>query len=123
MDEIQNNGPVQIAFKVYSDFFMYKSGVYSKHPNAKLANVENPYHSVKVLGKIFYFTVVPRYLHRCKFVDFPFYWCKLSQQLTWCKTPCKQFYTGCKKPHLFEDGAWCYLHQGAQLVFAFYTRR
>jgi cathepsin B len=50
MDEIQKNGPVQVAFKVFSDFFMYKSGVYSKHPNAKLADVESPYHSVKVLG-------------------------------------------------------------------------
>jgi hypothetical protein len=50
MDEIKKSGPVQVAFKVFSDFFMYKSGVYSKHPYAKLANVENPYHSVKVLG-------------------------------------------------------------------------
>jgi hypothetical protein len=50
MDEIEKNGPVQVAFKVYNDFFMYKSGIYSKHPRAQLADVEHPYHSVKVLG-------------------------------------------------------------------------
>lgn len=50
MEEIKDNGPVQIAFKVHDDFFMYKSGIYSKHPNARVYDVENPYHSVKVLG-------------------------------------------------------------------------
>jgi len=50
MEEIYNNGPVQVVFKVYEDFFMYKSGVYSKHPRASVLNVEDPYHSVKVLG-------------------------------------------------------------------------
>ncbi|CAF0732376.1 unnamed protein product [Brachionus calyciflorus] len=50
MEEIKENGPVQMAFKVYEDFFMYKSGIYSKHPDAKLLDVEEPYHSVKVLG-------------------------------------------------------------------------
>lgn len=50
MEEIKENGPVQMGFKVFDDFFMYKSGIYSKHPNAKVANVEDPYHSVKVLG-------------------------------------------------------------------------
>ena len=29
---------------------MYKGGIYSKHPKAKVANVQDPYHSVKVLG-------------------------------------------------------------------------
>lgn len=50
MEEIKENGPVQMGFKVFDDFFMYKSGIYSKHPSAKVANVEDPYHSVKVLG-------------------------------------------------------------------------
>lgn len=50
MEEILENGPIQIAFKVFDDFFMYKSGIYSKHPNAQILDVENPYHSVKVVG-------------------------------------------------------------------------
>ena len=50
MEEIIKNGPVQVIFKVYEDFFLYKSGVYSKHPEARLHNVQDPYHSVKVLG-------------------------------------------------------------------------
>lgn len=50
MEEIYKNGPVQAIFKVYDDFFMYKSGVYSRHPNSKVLNVDEPYHSVKVLG-------------------------------------------------------------------------
>lgn len=50
MEEIKENGPVQMGFKVFEDFFMYQGGIYSKHPNAKVANVEDPYHSVKVLG-------------------------------------------------------------------------
>jgi len=29
--EIMTNGPIQVAFKVYSSFMSYKSGVYSKH--------------------------------------------------------------------------------------------
>lgn len=50
MEEIKENGPVQMGFKVFEDFFMYKSGIYSKHPNARVARVDDPYHSVKVLG-------------------------------------------------------------------------
>ncbi len=50
MEEIYTNGPVQVIFKVYEDFFMYKSGIYSKHPKAKIMNGQNPYHSVKVVG-------------------------------------------------------------------------
>ena len=50
MEEIYNNGPVQVVFKVYEDFFMYKSGIYSRHPRANVLNVKDPYHSVKVLG-------------------------------------------------------------------------
>lgn len=29
---------------------MYKGGIYSKHPSAKVHNIQEPYHSVKVLG-------------------------------------------------------------------------
>lgn len=50
MEEIEENGPIQVAFKVYEDFFMYKSGIYIKHPNARLLDVDDPYHSVKVIG-------------------------------------------------------------------------
>ena len=50
MDEIIKNGPVQVVFKVYNDFFMYKNGIYSKHPKAEVINVKDPYHSVKVVG-------------------------------------------------------------------------
>ena len=50
MEEIYNNGPVQVIFKVYEDFFMYNHGIYSRHPKAKVLNVQDPYHSVKLLG-------------------------------------------------------------------------
>jgi cathepsin B len=50
MEEIIKNGPVQVVFKVFEDFFMYKSGIYAKHPNAKVFNTQEPYHSVKLLG-------------------------------------------------------------------------
>ena len=50
MEEIYTNGPVQVIFKVYEDFFMYKSGIYSRHPRANVLNIEDPYHSVKVIG-------------------------------------------------------------------------
>jgi hypothetical protein len=39
-----------MVFKVFSDFFMYKSGIYSKHPDAILINKADSYHSVKILG-------------------------------------------------------------------------
>ena len=50
MEEIIKNGPVQVIFKVFEDFFMYKSGIYAKMPETKLANFEDQYHSVKLLG-------------------------------------------------------------------------
>lgn len=49
MKEIKKNGPVQMIFKVYNDFFFYKSGIYSPHPNAKLID-DLAYHSVNVYG-------------------------------------------------------------------------
>ena len=33
--EIMTNGPVTVAFTVYSDFEAYAGGVYTKTPNAK----------------------------------------------------------------------------------------
>ena len=52
MKEIRDRGPVQMVFKVYSDFFMYKSGIYSRTPDASLPQNSNVsfYHSVKVIG-------------------------------------------------------------------------
>lgn len=50
MHEILKNGPVQMIFKVYSDFFIYKSGIYVPTSNAYIPDVPNPYHAVKVLG-------------------------------------------------------------------------
>lgn len=50
MKEIRDNGPVQMVFKVFSDFFMYKSGIYSRHPSAQSPTETTSYHSVKVLG-------------------------------------------------------------------------
>lgn len=50
MKEIREHGPVQMVFKVYSDFFMYKSGVYSKTSKATIINEKIAYHSVKVVG-------------------------------------------------------------------------
>lgn len=50
MEEIYKNGPVQVVFKVFEDFFMYRGGIYSKHPSAKIGNEKEPWHSVKVLG-------------------------------------------------------------------------
>ena len=48
MTEIINNGPVQVIFKVYEDFFLYKSGIYAKKSFAQPVNFKEPYHSVKV---------------------------------------------------------------------------
>jgi cathepsin B len=39
-----------MVFKVFNDFFMYKSGIYIKHPSATIHNEKDPYHAVKVLG-------------------------------------------------------------------------
>ena len=47
--EILMKGPVQAVFKVYPDFFIYKSGVYE----SSLENISDSiseYHSVKLLG-------------------------------------------------------------------------
>ena len=43
------NGPVQAIFRVYSDFFMYKSGVYERFEIFEFDNVD-AYHAVKILG-------------------------------------------------------------------------
>ncbi len=47
--EILSNGPVQAIFKVYRDFFMYKSGVYVPFEFQKDL-YKHEYHSVKILG-------------------------------------------------------------------------
>jgi C1A family cysteine protease len=47
MREIIMQGPVQAIFRVYPDFFMYKSGVY-KWSSEDYEEVH--YHSVKILG-------------------------------------------------------------------------
>ncbi len=39
-----------MLFKVYNDFFLYKSGIYTRHPRASLDSQLNPYHAVRVLG-------------------------------------------------------------------------
>ncbi|CAF0948760.1 unnamed protein product [Brachionus calyciflorus] len=49
MIEILKNGPVQMAFKIYDDFFMYKSGIYDPSPNSR-EYIKNQYHAVKILG-------------------------------------------------------------------------
>ena len=46
--EILTQGPVQAVFKVHSDFFMYKRGVYE--PLKTHHDLQNLYHSVKLLG-------------------------------------------------------------------------
>jgi cathepsin B len=43
------NGPVQAIFRVYSDFFMYKKGVYEPFDKYE-DEPEDAYHSVKILG-------------------------------------------------------------------------
>jgi cathepsin B len=45
MKDIYENGPIEIVFEVYQDFFNYKSGVY-KHVSGGLAG----YHAVKMFG-------------------------------------------------------------------------
>ena len=47
--EILAEGPVQAIFRVYSDFFMYKSGVYEPFEEVKNED-RKEYHSVKILG-------------------------------------------------------------------------
>ena len=39
-----------MVFKVFNDFFMYKSGIYSRHPRAQTLSNEISYHSVNVFG-------------------------------------------------------------------------
>jgi C1A family cysteine protease len=50
--EILTNGPVQATFRVYEDFYMYKSGVYQtmREVNASPNDERNGYHSVRILG-------------------------------------------------------------------------
>jgi cathepsin B len=43
--EIYDNGPIEVVFEVYNDFFNYKSGVYH-HVSGGLAG----YHAVKMIG-------------------------------------------------------------------------
>ncbi len=50
MKEIRENGPVQMIFRVYSDFFLYSTGIYSRHPHAKTLDDQVSYHSVNVFG-------------------------------------------------------------------------
>lgn len=50
MKEIKKNGPVQMVFKVFNDFFMYKSGIYSRHNRSQTLSNEISYHSVNVFG-------------------------------------------------------------------------
>ncbi|KAG8187313.1 hypothetical protein JTE90_011683 [Oedothorax gibbosus] len=54
MREIYFNGPVQATFKVNSDFFVYKSGIYH-HIESLTAGLPQPYrqqdwHSVRIIG-------------------------------------------------------------------------
>lgn len=49
MKEILRNGPVQMIFKVFDDFFMYKSGIYAPSWHVAVP-MQNRYHAVKVLG-------------------------------------------------------------------------
>lgn len=52
MREIINQGPVQAIFKVYPDFFMYKSGVYKPLEGQYVPPEyeEIGYHAVRILG-------------------------------------------------------------------------
>lgn len=43
--EIYENGPVEAVFTVYSDFLVYKSGVYQRHSNRPVG-----LHAVRILG-------------------------------------------------------------------------
>ena len=45
-EELMNNGPMQVAFLVYSDFTSYESGVYSVSDDASIAGG----HAVKLIG-------------------------------------------------------------------------
>jgi cathepsin B len=44
--ELMTNGPIEVAFYVFDDFFAYKSGVYSKTAGA----VQMGGHGVKLIG-------------------------------------------------------------------------
>ncbi len=54
MAELITNGPVQATFRVYEDFYMYKSGVYETMAEVpRTPNDErNAYHSVRILGYV-----------------------------------------------------------------------
>ena len=50
-NEIMAHGPVTAAFKVYEDFFHFKSGVYNGcSPPANLTRKIAGYHAVKIVG-------------------------------------------------------------------------
>jgi hypothetical protein len=63
MKEIKKNGPVQMIFRVYSDFFMYKTGIYSRHPKAITLNDDISYHSISVYGWNFSTNGVPYWVN------------------------------------------------------------
>jgi cathepsin B len=46
MNELYTNGPMQVAFVSYSDFYYYSSGIYSVTPSATVAGG----HAVKLVG-------------------------------------------------------------------------
>jgi len=45
MTEIMTNGPVEAAFTVYTDFMLYKGGVYSH-----VSGTEEGGHAIKIVG-------------------------------------------------------------------------
>jgi cathepsin B len=46
MNEIYTNGPVQVGFVAYSDFYTYSTGIYEKTPSAEVYGG----HAVKLIG-------------------------------------------------------------------------
>ena len=75
MKEIKKNGPVQMIFRVYSDFFMYKTGIYSRHPKAITLNDDISYHSISVYGWNFSTNGVPYWVYfEIKVILFFFYY-------------------------------------------------
>ena len=46
MTELTTNGPMQVGFTVYDDFYYYKTGIYETTPSSKVWGG----HAVKLLG-------------------------------------------------------------------------
>lgn len=44
-EELYNNGPINVGFKVYKDFLAYKNGIYVQTSNELLGG-----HAVKIVG-------------------------------------------------------------------------